>query len=196
MPGGRPSKLEDPGVRAEILQKVRFAVPPSIAAQAHGVNERTFYRWTSLGRDEKARGKLAGLARQFLQELREAQAYATSRVVLTHTQVALGQTVKREVRRVTMSDDGVHEELIEREFHPPHPGALQWWLERRVPAFYGAVVAKDADSADPDEVMPPASADQDPSAARDELHRLLDRMSAPAGAGPPDPGGLPEPGSD
>lgn len=191
MAGGRPSKLEDEEVRSQILQKVRFAVPPAIAAQAHGVSESTFYRWTALGRDTRARGPKAKLAREFWEAVREAQAYAASRVALTHTQVALGQTVKREVRRVTMSDEGVHEEVIEREFHPPHPGALQWWLERRLPGLYGAVVAKDADSADNDEVMPPAAADEDPAAARDELHRLLDRMSPTAGAGPADHGGLP-----
>lgn len=189
-------KMADPEVQQQVLQKVRFAVPPHVAAQAHGVSDSAFYRWTALGRDPRARGKLAADARAFWEALREAQAYAISRVALTHTQVALGQTVKREVRRVTMSEDGVNEEIIEREFYPADPRALQWWLERRVPQYYGAVVARDADSSDPDEVMPPASADQDPSAARDELLGLLDRLTPAAGAGAAPDGGLPAPRSD
>jgi hypothetical protein len=178
-------KLEDPRVREKILREIRFGVPPPVAAQAAGVSDRTFYRWTQRGRDSRS-----GAAYEFWHEVVEARAYALGAAQLTLTRLALGQLVKREVKKVVMSEDGVSEEVTEREFHPPHAGALQWFLERRAPEFYGAVAVRDSDTADPDEVMPPASAADDPDDARRRLTGLLDRVASRAAADEgPAPGG-------
>lgn len=195
--GERTSGAMDEVLVASILQEVRFGVPPSVAAMARGVPERTWYKWLAVGRDPSAgRGKHAEACRQLVQQVAQAKAYATGRIQLTHARVALGQVVRREVRRVVVNEDGAREDLVEREFWPPDARALQWWLERRVPEFYGAVVARDADTADPDEVMPPDAADRDPAEAGAELASLLDRYAA---APPADPGpapGVPAAGGD
>lgn len=194
--GERTSRVEDAQLVAGILSEVRYGVPPSVAAQARGVPERTWFNWLALGRDPRKRGRMAEACRRLVEQVDQAKAYATSHVQLTHQRVALGQAVRREVRRVVVNDDGVREDLVEREFWPPDARALQWWLERRRPEFYGAVVARDADSQDPDEVMPPAAADLDPAAAANDLARLLDRYAAAPPAGPSPAGGVPAAGGD
>jgi hypothetical protein len=184
-------KLEDPRVRERILREVRYGVPPPIAAQAAGVSDRTYYRWIARGRDSRS-----GAAYEFWHQVLEARAVAISAAQLTLTNAALGRAVRREVRRVVMNEDGVDEEVIEREFHPPHVGALQWFLERRVPEYYGAVVARDADASDTDEVIPPAAADEDASTLHADLASLADRAAARATAGEGGPGSLPPPRGD
>jgi hypothetical protein len=177
-------KVANPEVVERILTEIRFGVPASVAARAAGVAERTYYAWMAKGRDTRARGKHAEACRVFAEGVRQAEAYALSAAQLTHTRLALGQLVRREVRRVVLTDEGAHEEVIEREYHPPDARALQWWLERRAPGFYGAVVARDADTADPDEVMAPDAADDDPADAAERLRSALRRYAAAEGATP------------
>jgi hypothetical protein len=196
MPRGRPSKLEQPGIRDKLLEAIRFGVPAAIAAESVGVSPSAFHEWVQRGKGKHGNRKADQLYVDFADQVREARARAVSSYQLTHAKVALGQTVKREVRRVTMSEDGVTEEVVEREFHPPHVGALQWWLERRVPDYYGATLARDADTADPDEVIPPDAADLDPEAALDRLSGLIDRYAPALPAQEGDTGGLQAPGGD
>jgi len=193
---GRPSLLEQEGVRERILEAVRFGVPAAIAAEAAGVAPRTFHEWVQRGKGGHASRKADAQYAQFAQAVRVARAEAVSRFQLTHTKTALGQVVRREVRRVVMSEDGVHEELVEREFFPPNVMALQWYLERRVPDYYGAVVARDAETADPDEVMPPDAAADDPADAQDRIAGLLDRLAPAPPTGEAAAGGVPRAGGD
>lgn len=178
----RPTKLDAlvPGttqtVQERIVQLVAQGVPVSHACAAAGVAERTYYQWMRKGRAGQ------GIYEQFMQAVHEAHARAVTQVVLTHRRAAIGQAVRSRTVRTTLTDEGAHVETVNEEFYPPHVGALQWWMERREPALFGQVVARDGDN-DPD-VDSGYTATDDPAAEYDALSRILDGLAAREATGP------------
>lgn len=173
-----------------ILDRVRAGVPPATAAQAMGVKPATYREWMARGERPHKRGGRSAHA-TFAASIREAEAHALASAQIVLTGLALGRTVKREVIRTVLTEDGAHEQVVEREYFPPHVGALQWQLERRDRANYAPPAVRDFDAgADSGGVT-----DADPTSTRQDLDSILDRYAAtPAaaqGAGPGDgpPGG-------
>lgn len=186
MPGGRPSKLDDPTTRERILREVSFGVPIEHAAAAAGVAASTLHDWRQRGRGTHKRRGPAPKYVEFVEALREAQGRAVSTVQLAHMRLALGQQVKHRTTKTTLTDEGAHEQVVTEEFFPASAPALQWWMERRV-REYVPTVAQHPEH-DDEEAL---TADADPTATRDKLDSLLDRYVTAAatdgGPGPSEP---------
>lgn len=153
---------------AHIIRLVAQGVPPAHAAQAAGIPRGTLYAWLQRGRARKAPYAA------FHDELRDAEARSVAEVVLTHRRGAMGQALRSRTKRTVLTDEGAHEEVIEETYHPPNLGALQWWLERRFPADFGQVIARDTG------LLPDDAGDQqgpvvtlDPVEARREVLDLI-----------------------
>lgn len=188
----RPSLIENEQTVQAILEAVRAGVPPSTAAIAAGVKESTYLEWMQRARGTHRRGGGQRFV-EFAEALRAAEAEFRRRAQITHTGLALGRTVKREVIRTVINEQGAHEQVVEREYYPPNALALQWALERRGGPEYSPVPTRDV----VEDVTAGGPVDADPTATRQDLDRILDRYaSAPAAAGGAGPGDDPPGGGD
>jgi hypothetical protein len=189
----RRTLLLDPQLREAIVEMVRNGTPPTVAAEAAGIHQDTYLRWMARGREaQRKTGRLTANEEAYLaffQAIRACQHRAIRNVSDRLLEYAMGGTVKREVRRIVMNEDGVDEELVEREYHPPHPQSLQWWLERRARAAFAPVAPVNPNETAEEDAPEPSAADEDPGRVQDDLASILDRIAAKVRTPPRDPGG-------
>jgi len=72
---GRKTKLT-PELQEQICKYISIGVPNKVAAQACGIDERTFYRWI-----EKGNAQERGIYRQFCQAVKKAESESIARDV-------------------------------------------------------------------------------------------------------------------
>lgn len=179
----RPSLIDDAEVIKQIIDAVKAGVPPSTAAAAAGVKESTYLEWMQRARGTHRRGGGQRFV-EFAEALRGAEAEFRRRAQITHTAASLGRTVKREVIRTVINDDGAHEQVVEREYYPPNLLGLQWALERRGGPEYSPVPVRDAVT----DIDAGGAVDPDPTTTRADLDRILDRYAAAPSAAAGDSG--------
>lgn len=160
MPGGRPSKIDQPakvlpdGTELSIGDAVVHAVglgqEYTAAAKGAGISTATLHTWrvngararTALLRGRNPNARDARLI-AFLDALERAESNAELERLSRIAHAAQPQQVVKVVEKVAVTkaaDGTVTEQLIERttttETRPGQWTADAWWLERRMPAKY------------------------------------------------------------
>lgn len=69
MPGGRPSKINDPKVVRKLLDGIILGMPYEHAADWAGINRQTYYNWYNKGKTAKS-----GKFKEFFDKVKEAEA--------------------------------------------------------------------------------------------------------------------------